>query len=85
MTRLGLILLLALAACGGKPAGQPCDISKPAECGSGACVTVTCPVSMVDKTICTGGFCDNTACASSDDCVPFPSGRKHCVPRATCN
>ncbi len=78
-----LWLLLAVAACGGKPGGEVCVLEKPAECASGGCVTVTCP-SMVDKTICSSGLCNDKPCAAAEDCIEFASGRKHCVPQKVC-
>jgi hypothetical protein len=73
---------LALFGCGGKGAGEACQLTQAHECASGGCVTVTCPDGS-DRAVCAGESCADAPCGS-DAVLETAGGGKRCFPNSSC-
>jgi hypothetical protein len=78
-----VVLSLWLAGCGGKPAGESCQLTQAHECASGGCVTVTCPDGS-DRAVCTGESCADAPCGADAVCLETAGGGKRCFPNSSC-
>ena len=72
----------AAAAPGDGTPGAPC--ARDAQCGSGACVPITCAATGAQRRVCGASTC-TTTCASGSTCVKLPGATTgRCVPNGTC-